>query len=693
MSVENCNDKCEVDNYLLSGVEFGHECWCDHAVNDEYHVKVDDSECNMACSGNSTESCGGANRIAIYENNFTQVVDTVQRSDPKSGALGARTAGGQPQFIPTGCYPDSTTNRTLRYYMSSVSEDDGNAMTQDACNIACYVAGYIYAGVEYGQECFCDSSIQWGSSVDQSECNMACPGLAGTTCGGNLTINIFLYIGMESATTPTNWAITVPGVWEYRGCYTDSRSNRTLGFVGDFPGAKEGGMAIERCQGACQNAGYVYAGVEFGSECWCDNLSRAGRGPGVQVSDSECNMTCTRNASEFCGGSNRLNIYQFIPTMSTISTTTLSFISIGCYTDLTSNRTLGFVGDFPGAHGNMTIDPCQGACQNAGYVFAGVEFGDECWCDNVIRGIGAPTSSSDCNMPCSGNASETCGGSNRINIYQLTPATTTNATTSVTSTSTSAVPASATTPLSSAICSMYYTVAENDYCYDIWTDFDISQEQFTSWNPSLVFPQCQISVGQSVCVQQGPAGSTVLTVTNLPPNPTPTDEMPATPLLPTTMTMSGASIAVTPTVMSAAASPTIAVSVSTVSCSVFYQVAQNDYCYEIWTSFGISQDQFTSWNPALVFPACKIIPGDILCVQEGTGSTTTVTALPTPSTPISSSSSVSLTTTMTATLTSTVIVSASMPSMSGGGSLTVTPFTFSTTSTSTVAPPGSISGY
>jgi hypothetical protein len=76
MTVENCNDRCEVDNYLLSGVEFGHECWCDHALNGEYHVKVDDSECNMECSAGT---CGAANRIPIYENNFTQVVDTPQR--------------------------------------------------------------------------------------------------------------------------------------------------------------------------------------------------------------------------------------------------------------------------------------------------------------------------------------------------------------------------------------------------------------------------------------------------------------------------------------------------------------------------------------------------------------------------------------------------------------------------------------
>lgn len=266
----------------------------------------------------------------------------------------------------------------------------------------------------------------------------------------------------------------------------------------------------------------------------------------------------------------------------------------------------------------MTIAPCQGTCQNAGYMFAGVEFGDECWCDNVIRGIGAPTSSSDCNMPCSGNASETCGGSNRINIYQLTPATTSNSTISVTATSTSATPASATIPFSStSICTMYYTVAENDYCYGIWTDFRISQEQFISWNPSLVFPQCQISVGQSVCVQQGPAGSSVLTVTGFPPSPTPTDEMPATSLLPTTVSTSGVSAVVMPTTTAPAAVPKGALSASTFSCSVFYQVTQNDSCHEIWTSFFISQDQFTSWNPPLVFPQCLIFPGDFLCVGGG----------------------------------------------------------------------------
>jgi hypothetical protein len=53
----------------------------------------------------------------------------------------------------------------------------------------------------------------------------------------------------------------------------------------------------------------------------------------------------------------------------------------------------------------------------------------------------------------------------------------------------------------------------------------------------MVFPQCQLLVGQSVCVQQGPAGSTVLTITALPPATTSTGEIPAIASVSETVTM------------------------------------------------------------------------------------------------------------------------------------------------------------
>jgi hypothetical protein len=62
---------------------------------------------------------------------------------------------------------------------------------------------------------------------------------------------------------------------------------------------------------------------------------------------------------------------------------------------------------------------------------------------------------------------------------------------------------------------IYYKVAKGDCCYDIWTSFRISQELFTSWNPSLTWPDCNIFPDQMLCVQQGPEGSAI-TMTTLP---------------------------------------------------------------------------------------------------------------------------------------------------------------------------------
>jgi hypothetical protein len=706
MSVSQCNYRCWVDGYILSGVEFAHECWCDHALNGEYHVKVPESECNMICAGDNTETCGGANRIAIYEYSITPALKT---GTPifASPTLAARSVDIKSLYTAIGCYEDSKSSRILGKYI--VPSGTAQDMTVEICVTACYDSGLPYAGLEYGQECFCDTSMQNQVTTYDTDCNMVCPGDSGETCGGDLRINIYSYNvagsliatstsappskATSSTTITTNSPITAPGTYDFKGCYSDVTFNRTLGFVGSFPGSREG-MTLEPCQGACKYAGYVFAGVEFGQECWCDNFIR---GIGVSVADGECNMHCSGNNSETCGGSNRINIYSFTPATSTTATpitaTTFAatstsspaqpspyFESIGCYTDARSNRTLGFVGDFPGAYGNMTIEPCQWACRNAHYMFAGVEFGDECWCDNVIRGIGVRTFDSDCNMPCYGNVSEICGGSDRINIYQLMFATTTNAPPSVSATST-ATPASATaSPSSTSVCIEYYKVSQGDYCNSIWTSFHISHEQFTTWNPSLVFPQCQLLVGQSVCVQQGLAGSTVLTITALPPATTPSGEIPATASVSETVTMLDASTVGTPITIFEAAGPTSAVSASVVSCSIFYEVAKDDYCYEIWTGFGISQDQFTSWNPSLAFPQCQIYPGDFVCVQEGQGSTTSVASLPAVSNPTSSESDFS-TSTVSTTLTSTVI--AMTQAMSSSDSLIDIPFTANSVPTST----------
>ncbi|PSR72578.1 hypothetical protein PHLCEN_2v11571 [Hermanssonia centrifuga] len=62
---------------------------------------------------------------------------------------------------------------------------------------------------------------------------------------------------------------------------------------------------------------------------------------------------------------------------------------------------------------------CTAQCAAQGFTFAGVEYGDECYCgtgflDGVIPPA-APTS--DCNIACAGNSDLMCGGAWRMQIY------------------------------------------------------------------------------------------------------------------------------------------------------------------------------------------------------------------------------------------------------------------------------------
>ncbi|KAJ7124283.1 hypothetical protein C8R44DRAFT_703775 [Mycena epipterygia] len=72
--------------------------------------------------------------------------------------------------------------------------------------------------------------------------------------------------------------------------------------------------------------------------------------------------------------------------------------------------------------GGMTAEACTSACKTAGFALAGLEFGGECWCDSFLHGT-LPFADSQCaQMTCSGNSAETCGGSNRLQVYLDTSA-------------------------------------------------------------------------------------------------------------------------------------------------------------------------------------------------------------------------------------------------------------------------------
>lgn len=194
--------------------------------------------------------------------------------------------------------------------------------TIETCTTYCGSHGYSWAGLEYGRECWCDQRLLNAIKAPDSDCSMKCVGNSSQTCGNGDRLSIYNN-GVSDSGPVTNPG---PPGWSYLACYTDSGS-RTLRSSVAVGGS---GMTVAGCTTTCKSAGYTFAGVEYGSECWCD---RSIRSPGV-VSATGCNMLCAGNATEYCGGSDRLTVYEIVDAgAANPSTLPAAWRSLGCYTD------------------------------------------------------------------------------------------------------------------------------------------------------------------------------------------------------------------------------------------------------------------------------------------------------------------------------------------------------------------------
>ena len=68
-SSSDCANNCFAAGYSIAGTEYGAQCFCGKTMTST--TKVDDSECNQACKGDSSELCGGASRLSVYAKSGT----------------------------------------------------------------------------------------------------------------------------------------------------------------------------------------------------------------------------------------------------------------------------------------------------------------------------------------------------------------------------------------------------------------------------------------------------------------------------------------------------------------------------------------------------------------------------------------------------------------------------------------------
>ncbi|KAI0925387.1 hypothetical protein AcV7_005644 [Taiwanofungus camphoratus] len=354
----------------------------------------------------------------------------VEASHVRIGAHHRRQATTSPtlpgNWTYEGCYTDNTAARTLTG--SSYTSTDN--MTVESCISYCDSGSYVYAGVEYAQECYCGNNIEnGGSNTTATDCNSACTGNANETCGAGDRMNLY-WSGEQPPPPP----ITVPsvGLWVSLGCYNDSVNARTLAVS---PAVQS--VSVETCTEACYNDGYPLAGLEYADQCFCGLEFDNG---GVPIPLSDCTMPCAGNSSEFCGGPNALDVYNYTGTLPNgptnpggggggggggSSTPVYPVTSglpspweyAGCYVDNAYGRVMS--NELPDNQ-NLTVESCIANCTAENYTLAGLEYSVQCFCTDTLVNGAVQAAESDCNMGCGANATEACGGPNRLSVYTAT---------------------------------------------------------------------------------------------------------------------------------------------------------------------------------------------------------------------------------------------------------------------------------
>ena len=475
LTVDSCAAACT--KYTYFGVEYSGECYCGNNLNAGAVLAPGGNDpaangCSMTCNGNTTTYCGGANRLNTYRKNSTSAASTTAAASATPSPTGPITVEDLAGYAYLGCYSEATQGRALSGLGNPIA---GNTVTPEACAKGC--AKYTYFGVEYSGECYCGNIINKGSALvagktpDDTQCNMKCNGNSTELCGGPNRLNMYKKgtsasaSGTAAQTSSTSvpagpTAVQTVGAYAFQGCYSEATTGRALTEAA-FYSAK---MTIEMCATDCK--GHTYFGVEYGQECYCGSEPAAGS---AKVDDQDdCSFECPGDDTELCGAGNRLNMYKLsaaattanVKAASVSASTTTSGTSSQSATSSTSSTasqssstsstttssattstpTIGQIANnwaylgcanetnpraLSGAAYTsdtaMTIEKCQSFCSSSthNYGLAGIEYGGECYCGNGLQSYSA-VGFKGCDMPCSGNKTELCGGNNRLSVYNLT---------------------------------------------------------------------------------------------------------------------------------------------------------------------------------------------------------------------------------------------------------------------------------
>ena len=222
-------------------------------------------------------------------------------------------------------------------------------------------------------------------------------------------------------------AASSANAWQYKGCYPSGANGGHAGFnwllssstsnekyYPGFTGAAQ--LTVEQCETACRGHNFRYAGLWYGTECWCSasfpayqtstsGVSTGGPGPPIGSNPGAtgpgCDSACGGNPSEFCGGGGATSIYEDPSyTFTDADRAWQNFQYVGCYNDVNPGPTYTVVK-------TISSISCATYCGQLGYQFmsrGGIDSNTgstTCGCGSEIQ-AGLQIAESNCFNFCNG---------------------------------------------------------------------------------------------------------------------------------------------------------------------------------------------------------------------------------------------------------------------------------------------------
>ncbi|KAG0636289.1 hypothetical protein HOY80DRAFT_891585 [Tuber brumale] len=404
MTVDTCLGICNA--YEYAGLEYGRECWCGNTLASGA-VPAPATECRMKCAGNALEYCGAGSRLSLYKkkdlNSSSSLLvtgSTISTSGTASSGSGndsatstsaSTTTSTSATPTPTGptinpgntnytylaCYTEATTGRALSG--KSLAADD---MTVPKCLQAC--AGFRYAGLEYRRECYCGNTFNAGAIVAPStQCSLTCMGYYSCGGGGRLTV----YERKNETISSSSSSST-------------SSPSASLGAVG----------ALAQIS---SDSGSTHTSISTALSTSSSSFSSTSGSPTPPASVTGSSSTSSGNATQTSSSSTLTSTST--SASGTTSATPTAWSYLGCANE-TDPRALNG-GRLTSE--SMTVTKCQAFCIDRNLTLSGLEAGNECYCGTALQSH-STLGFTGCNTVCSGNSSETCGGSDRLSVYNYT---------------------------------------------------------------------------------------------------------------------------------------------------------------------------------------------------------------------------------------------------------------------------------